>query len=92
VAIFEEEEHDKRGGTLVLGCILQLSNGRKVNVLKHCVPKVATAVNMMLYNMFLQQVAAVITPSHEVSFPCTVEDLTYLSISVVAGQCLLTQA
>jgi hypothetical protein len=57
--------------------------------------KVVTAVNMMLYNMFLKQAAALITPSsHEVSFPCTVEVLTYLlSISVVAVQCgVLTQA
>jgi hypothetical protein len=60
-----------------------------VNALKQYVTKLATAVNMMLYNMFLKQAAAVITASsQEVRFPCTVEVLTYvLSISVVAPKC-----
>jgi hypothetical protein len=38
-------------------------------------------------NMFLKQAASVIIPSHEVSFPYTMEVLAYLFTSVVAGQC-----
>jgi hypothetical protein len=54
---------------------------RKVNALKQCVTKMATGGNMMLYNTFLKQAAAVnTTSSHEVSFRCT-------TFSVVAGQC-----
>jgi hypothetical protein len=75
----------EEGATFALGCILQLSNGRKA---KQCVTEVAT-----INNMFLKQAASVITPSHEVSVPCKMGVLAYLSSSVVAGQCgVSTQA